>query len=100
MILGPNALVIQARRQPHHHLAYHPRSRVITPPPLAPVVVVLPFGYTTEQLPVGVSIMEEDVPHDFVGTGTELLLLLVVVAAAGWHVIRCVAVPSDAVAEP
>jgi len=49
-------------------------------------VGVLAFGYTTEALlPEGTVYWggEEDGPHDFIGSGIEVLLLLIVVLCAG-----------------
>jgi hypothetical protein len=82
------------------HPAYaHTQRPVIVRPPVVPVVVaVLPFAYTTEaQLPDGTALWQSgkfDHP-DLIGSGTELLLLVVVVASVGWHMIRLVAVNAN-----
>ena len=57
-------------------------------------VAVLAFGYTTEALlPDGTVFWgDDDTPHDLVGSGTEMLMLfLVVVLCAGKCVARFVA---------
>jgi hypothetical protein len=57
-------------------------------------VAVLAFGYTTEALlPEGTVFWgDDDRSHDLIGSGTEILMLfLVVIACAGHYVTRVVA---------
>ena len=64
--------------------------RSIRRPPAAPAfIAIYPFAYTTEvELPAGSAPWEES---DAIASGTEILLLLVVIVATAWHVVRVVA---------
>lgn len=78
---------------PHYALNAEPGRYDVRgfPAGLAALVVVYPFAHMFEaDLPDGVSLWHEP-GHDFVGSGTEVLLLLMVVAAVGWHLVRVVA---------
>ena len=58
--------------------------------------VLLPFAANEAQLPAGTAVWSSDDLdfHDYVGSGTEILLLFVVVISLGWHMIRLVGVRS------
>jgi hypothetical protein len=78
---------------PHHTLSAEPGNYEVRghPAALDLLVVVYPFAYTTEaQLPDEVTLWDEP-GHDLVGSGTEVVLLLVVIAAGAWHLVRVVA---------